>query len=173
MRLIGGSDHDENDGLEIDMNDADTQELEATAYRFVQITPDRCEKLAKEMAQSGINHPVIFECDVADPFGLSIARKLSNQTFITQALQETPKESRPGIIEGIDLEILDGKEPTIYGAIRDRMTGIIGYFPIVVAACGGFSVFPWPFSLKEKSKFMLFPKIESNLALSETGDHDC
>ena len=162
MRLIPIPDNDD-DGLGIDMDDmddmddADNQELEAIAYRFVQIVPDRCEALANRLAHSGMNRPVIFLCDPADPMGLAIARKVSNPLLIEQALKWTGPDERPGIIESIDLKDLEGKEPTIFHAIRGRMTGLIGYFPIVVAAKGGFTVFPSPYKLKEKSKFRLFP----------------
>src|SRR5262245_604023 len=141
MRLVGP---DDDDGLNIDMGDADSQELEAVAYRVTQIVWDRCEELASRLAHAGMNHPVIFLCDVVDPFGWAMALKGSERVHevMEQALRETPSENRPGIIFGSDLEDMEGKEPTIYGAIRDRMTGLLGYFPIVVVAKGGFSVFP-------------------------------
>jgi hypothetical protein len=149
---------DQNDDLSIDMDDADTQELEAIAYRFTQIIPESCEVLAKALAQIGINHPVIFLCDVADPFGLAIARKITSPDIIERSLKETRWDERPGVIDSVDLDDLEGKEPTIFHAVKGRMTGLIGYFPIIVAAKGGFSVFPWPYKLKEKSKFKLFSR---------------
>lgn len=149
-------DADDNDGLHIDMEEADTQELEAIAYRFVQIVPDRCETLANRLAHGVMDRPVIFLCDPADHMGLEIARKVSNLVIIEQALRWTEPDKRPGIIGSIDLEHLEDKEPTLFHAIKDRMDGLVGYFPIVVAAKGGFSVFPWPYCLKEKSKFKLF-----------------
>jgi hypothetical protein len=159
MKLFdqGDQGEEDDDHLDIDMDDADTEELEAVAYRFVQIVPDRCEDTAKTMAMGGFNHPVVFLCDVGDHFGLAIARKVTTSIFIDQALKGTGTDERPGVISGIDLDDLEGKEPTIFDAIRGRMTGLLGYFPIVVAAKGGFSVFPWPFQIKEKSKFKLFP----------------
>jgi hypothetical protein len=154
MKLIGP---DDDDGIDIDMEDADDQELEATAYRRVQIVPDRCEALAKKMAYSGINHPVIFLCDVVDPFGLAIARKVSSSIVIEQARRWTDSDENPGVIEGIELDDLEDKELTIFCAVKGCMTGLLGYFPVVVAARGGFTVFPFPYRLKEKSRFKLFP----------------
>jgi len=157
MKLIPIQDNDDNGDLDIDMGDADSPELEAVAYRFTQIIPDRCEALASKLAHDGMNHPVVFLCDPADPMGLAIARKVSPPSTIEQALKWTGPDARPGVIRGIDMDYLEDKEPTIFHAIRNRMTGLLGYFPIVVAAKGGFTVFPWPYNLKEKSKFRLFP----------------
>lgn len=157
MRLVGTGDDQEDEGLNIDLDDVVDEELEAVAYRFVQIISDRCEEIAKNMAQRGTNHPVVFLCDVGDHFGLAIARKVNVGAVIKKALKETGTDARPGVISCIDMDNLEGKEPSIFKAIRDRMTGLLGYFPIVVAAKGGFTVFPWPYRLKEKSKFKLFP----------------
>jgi hypothetical protein len=156
MRLFGSDDFQDDDDVGID--DADTQEQEAIAYRFVQVLWDRCEALAHRLARSEMNHPVIFLCDVGDHFGLAIARKVSTPELIRQALNETGSDARPGIISGVEMEEFNSREPTIMGAVRERMSGLIGYFPIVVAAKGGFSVFPCPYKLPEKSKFKLFPE---------------
>ena len=149
----GGDD----DGFGIDLEDADNQELKAVAYRVTQIVWDRCEALASKMAHSGVNHPVIFLCDVADPMGLAIARKVSPSPLIEQARRWTDSDENPGILVGVDLKDLEGREPTICGFIRGRLHGLLGYFPIVVAAKGGFTVFPFPYRLREKSRFKLFP----------------
>jgi hypothetical protein len=158
MKLVGEDDFrdDDSEGPGIDFDDANVQELEAIAYRFVQIVPDRCQKLAQTWAKSGVNHPVVCLCDVADPMGLAIAKKFAVPKVIDNALQQTPKERRPGVLTWFDLESIEGKEPTIHTAVRDRMAGLIGYFPILVAAKGGFTVFPWPHKLSEESKFMVF-----------------
>lgn len=162
---IHDRDNGGDEGLDINMDDVDDQELEAVAYRFVQIVPERCESLANRLAHGEMNHPVIFLCDVADPMGLAIARKVSTQALIDQALKETKSDARPGIISGVEMEEFYSREPTIFHALKCRMTGLIGYFPIVVVAKGGFTVFPFPYKLKEKSKFYLFP-------LSDDGGSD-
>jgi len=165
MQLFGP---DDDDGLDIDIDtddtdgvdDADMQELEAIAYRVTQVIWDRCEALASQLAYGGMNHPVIFLCDVADAFGLAIARKVSTPVLIDRALRETGSDARPGVINGVEMEEFNSREPTIFGVVRGRMTGLLGYFPIVVAARGGFTVFPCPYKLREKSKFKLFPLSE-------------
>jgi hypothetical protein len=56
------------------------------------------------------------------------------------------------------MENLASREPSLAGAIRARMERmVIGYFPIVVVAKGGFNAFPWPIPLREKSKLNLLP----------------
>ena len=162
MELFTPGDTDDDDGdldfgFDLDDDHADTQQLEAVAYRFTQIVPDRCEALANRRAHDQMDRPVIFLCDVFDHMGLAIAKKVSNPTVQAQALSLLSPNERPGIIACVNLKDLEGKEPTIFHAIKGRMDGLIGYFPIVVAAKGGFTVFPWPFILKEKSKFQLFP----------------
>lgn len=154
MKLFSNGDDQDDEGL--DIGEADSEELEAIAYRFVQIIPDSCVELARKLAYEGMNHPVIFLLDVGDPFGLAIARKVSDTVIIQQALKETGSDARPGVIAGVDVDTLESKEPIIFYAIKERMTGLLGYFPIVVVAKAGFSIFPWPFTLKEKSKFKLF-----------------
>jgi hypothetical protein len=157
MSLIVYDDsQNDDDDIGVDGGDVDNQELEAIAYRFIQVVPDCCQSVAKDMANNGIAHPVVFLCDVADSFGLAIAKKVSSVAIIEKALRETSSERRPGIISCLDLDVIGNSEPTIGDAIRGRMVGLIGYFPIVIAAKGGFTVFPWPYHLEEGSKFKLF-----------------
>src|SRR6516225_11690287 len=111
MKLVQRPDDDNDDGLGIDMGDADDQELEAIAYRVTQVLWDRCEALANRLAHEGINHPVIFLCDPADHMGLAIAEKISSSLLIKEALSWTEPGKRPGIIVGVDMNLLEDKEP--------------------------------------------------------------
>src|SRR6516164_4855626 len=104
MRLVPGQDGDWDDGLDIDMDDINDQELEAIAYRVTQVVWDRCEEIASKLAHSGMNHPVVFICDVGDPFGWEIAIKITSSELVSQAMRETPFEIRPGVIGGIEME---------------------------------------------------------------------
>jgi hypothetical protein len=159
MDLVGLDDlRDEPD--DEDYGSPEQQELEGLAYRYVQIVPEVCTDLFQKAIAQGINHPVILLCDVADPMGLAIARKFTSQRQIQNALDQAGRMEgkRPGISLWYDMEQLAGREPSLYGAIRARMERmVIGYFPVVVVAKGGYNAFPWPMTLKEKSKFHLLP----------------
>lgn len=159
MDLVGLNDLREEPDDE-DYGSPDVQELDGLAYRYVQIVPDVCTALFMKAAEQGVAHPVIFLCDVADHMGVAIAQKFTGQKRIQQAINQTEgmEGKRPGICLWYDLELLADREPSLYGAVRARMERlVIGYFPIVVVAKGGYNCFPWPITLKEKSKFNLLP----------------
>jgi hypothetical protein len=157
--LVGLDDlHDDED--DEDYGSPDAQELEGLAYRYVQIVPDVCTGLFFKAVEKGVNHPVVFLCDVADHMGVAIAQKFTSQGRIQESIDRTDPESgqRPGISFWYDMENLASREPSLAGAIRARMERmVIGYFPIVVVAKGGFNAFPWPIPLREKSKLNLLP----------------
>lgn len=135
-----------------------TDEIKSKAFRRALITSDVgiiCVGKAHKVLNL-TNRAVVFLCDSNDPFGHKYLRYFHSEDSIAESLlfnslkHKTLKDLQL-VCFAVDLQSVLENSLLLYRVILECLDGLLGYFPVVVCANEGYTVFPWPFNLKENT----------------------